>query len=424
METKRWVALTPACLAAAICGYWLGHSDTLARNGAATGIKENSINQRIGPTEVITRTFSRAPYKERSKEELVALKKHLSHLFGSSPSATYDWALRSQVEKILASMSSAELEGFAAELAPAANESRSVDDWRNALKTLVCDVWGLKDPAGCIQKANGWGFAGWLMRDPTAARNWLQRTDLPASMEKIQNELKVSLIHQQALTDVVAASKTLGSFDPNTQQTALQRWAAMFANDAAKRTDLLAVLATLPDQETAESAYRTLIGKMAEQSPHDAALFIETMNLSEEAKDRLSHRMIGEWAVNEPEKAFNAWLEIGENEVPKTFFPALDDWSLNSPGAEAAINWVNGLEAGPPKEQFKSHMITFYCAGDRYGQAAELSKSLTDPKERILQMKTVKRYWEARGGIQKTRASEWFSKLPSDDRAAVEEPLE
>ena len=153
-------------------------------------------------------------------------------------------------------------------------------------------------------------------------------------------------------------------------------------------------------------------------------MFIETMNLSEEAKDRLSHRMIGEWAVNEPEKAFNAWLETGESEVPKTFYRALDDWSLNSPGAEEAVKWVNSLDPGPPKEQFKTHMIGYYCSGDRYVQAAELGRSLEDPKERILQMKIVKRRWESSGGNQKTRANVWFSKLPPADRAVVEEPLE
>lgn len=423
MEAKQWVVLAPACIAATICGYLLGHPDTGANNITATNIIEYDINQRMGPTEVITKTFTPAPYEERSSEELVALKKYLSHLFGSSPSAAYDWALRSQVEKILTSMTAEELEDFAAELEPASNESRNSDDWQNTLKTLVCDVWSKKDPAGCIQKANGWGFAEWLMRDPEAAKEWLQRKDLPG-MEKVQHELKLSLVHQLALTDIVAASKELGKFDPKIQHSALERWASMFANDAAKRSDLLGFLASLPDQTAAESAYRSMIGKMAEQSPRDAALFIETMNLSEEAKDRLSHRMIGEWAVNEPEKAFNAWLEIGESEVPKTFYRALDDWSLNSPGAEEAVKWVNGLEAGPPKEQFKSHMIGFYCAGDRYEQAAELSKSLTDPKERIRQMKIVKRNWEAQGGSQKSRANQWFSKLPSEDQAAMEKPLE
>ena len=426
MKTRRWIAVAPACLAAALCGYLLGHSQPVVGNGSAKAISENGINQRTGPTAGVTRTFTPAPQKERSPEELVALKKHLMNLCCNSPCATHDWALRAQVAKTLATMTLAELEGFATELVPTGSGSRSTKDWRQTLLILVGDAWGVKDPAGCIQKANGWGFtshvfADWLARDPKAANEWLQRTDLPPDMEKVQSQFKLSQIHQQALTDFTGACRLFESFDAASQQSTLQSWAAMFANDLSKRQELLALIDSQPDPNAAESSYRSLIAKMAEKSPHEAALFIETMNLPEDVKDRLSNEMIAKWAVNEPDQAFNSWLNLGGTEVPKPFFRGLDQWSLNSPGAEEAIQWVNGIASGPAKEQFKSHMIDSYCAGDRYTQAAELSLGLADPKERILELKIVKRKWEVQGGYH---SNNWFSKLPPDIRKAVEMPLE
>ena len=98
----------------------------------------------------------------------------------------------------------------------------------------------------------------------------------------------------------------------------------------------------------------------------------------------------------------------------------MDEWSLNFPGVTESIEWVNGLEPGPVKEQFKNHMVGRLATFERFTESAQLSTSIEDPTERLRQMKLVKRIWEER---YPKSANDWFSKLPPEDQASMENPL-
>jgi hypothetical protein len=327
----------------------------------------------------------------------------------------------------LATLSVDQLREFVAELVPSENEGISTGDWEHPLIKQIYQAWGLKDPVSAsLSQSGGFGFGmsafnDWLMRDPEAATLFFQQTHQAGKLDGLAKSMQRSLLNRQALSNLQGASQSLAGLDPEVRQSMLTTWTRMFANDPAKRQELVALLTSMNDPKISETCLKSLIGEFSKRSPSEAAALVETLAVSEELKNQLSHEVIGEWAKKEPKQAFNAWLQLGEAEVPKPFYAALDEWSTNFPGVDESIEWVGGLESGPVREQLKNHMIGYIAELERFPQAGKLSTDIDNPTERLRQMKLVKRIWEER---YPENANDWFSKLPPEDQAAMEKPLE
>jgi hypothetical protein len=157
---------------------------------------------------------------------------------------------------------------------------------------------------------------------------------------------------------------------------------------------------------------------MALKSPEVAARFVETMEISEEQKDALNHRVLGVWAQKEPEKAFNAWMELDEPKIPVSLLNSIEDQCSNSQKAQKTSEWVGNLTFSPAREQLKSALVTTMSHDNRFQLAAELSMTLVNPIERISQMKQLKSEWQEK--FPKDSAK-WLGKLSEADRSALEE---
>jgi hypothetical protein len=421
----RHLAVVTACLAAAVCGNWLArtdantsHESTSAESingssGSAASTRENGKRAR---TENDSRT------KERSPPQLAALKKEIMGSFANASSPRHDWALRARTAALLATLSDSELRDFISELTPAKDGQYSWEDWQSGLIEQIHQAWGLMDPAAAFGSSPNCGvFEDWLRRDPRAASDFFEKHRSSSEMDPLVKSMQRSLLNQQALSDLQGASRSLAGLDPQMRQSMLITWTRMFANDPAKRQELAALLASWPDAKVSEIGLKSLVSGFSERSPSEAAAFVETLAVSESLKDQLSHEVIGEWALKDPKQAFGAWIERGETEVPKPLMQAMDEWSLNFPGVTESIKWVNGLEPGPVKEQFKNHMVGYLADLERFPQAAQLSAGIADPTGRVRQLNLVKRIWEERYPKQ---ANEWYSKLSPEDRSAMERPLE
>jgi hypothetical protein len=417
---KQTIGLSGACLAAALAGFFLARSQFATEHPMQGG--RPSGDRAEGSPKSADRAADADRSKPRGPKELAALKSRLTDQFGHSASATYDWILRQQTARLLAELSVADLEQFAAELAPGPSEVTFGDDWRLALRDLVHIAWGLKDPKSLLDKNPLHGvFEDWSARDPAAAAAWLRDATFPPEKERVANLMKFRVLDQQAQADFPAACRMLGDAEPAVRQSALEIWAKRYANDPEKRAEILKLVAGWPDPKFAEAIYQSMIGLMARQSFEDIAQFIDTMEVPADVKDRLNDRVTGEWAMKEPKQAFDAWIELGKTEVPKPLLTAMSRWSLNFPGVDESTQWVNGLAPGPVREQFKTRMIANLTNGERFSYAADLSLGLEDQRERIVKAKQVRRQWLERYPEQ---AKEGFASLSPEDRTALETPLE
>ena len=425
---KLLLGILIACIAAAGAGYWIARqplSNAGAEGGISSELTRAAASHEGNPGERRTDAVT----KTRNPAQLLALKEDLRNRLKHCPAPDHHWGWREQTAAILATMSPQELEEFAKEFLftdPSGNV-RPLQFIHNPLQREILRQWVLKDPEGACQSSITMHrgsiselFGQWQLRDPAAALAWMERVQFPKDNDKVKALLKQNFLSQQVADDFAAARASLEKMDTDAQKQKLEEWSRLVAHDPAKRAELLALLASRGDAELADKCYQKLIGEMADKSPNEAANFIESTNLNEEQKNKLNDQVIGKWALKVPVQAFAKWAELARDDVPPALLPAIAQWSLNSPGAEQAQEWVKKLPPGSASDQFKLELIKRW-GGDRVEQIADLSASLNDPTQRIRQMKLVKRRLESYGP---DGAKEWLETLPQTDREALEKPLE
>lgn len=358
----------------------------------------------------------------RGATQLAPVKADLRERFRKSAYPAHDWPLREQAEAILTKMSPRELEEFAREWLPpgSAPNPRLFRRLEDPLFREVLRQWVAKDPESACQSLAGTHmgalpqvFGQWLDADPVSARAWLTRTNLPLDEEEIRTTLNRSALAQLAVEDFSTARQSLSGLDLESQKQTLEEWSIQLAHSPDKRAELLALVAARGDDELTEKCHRALVEEMAEKSPNEAAIFIETTHLTEDQKNKLNDHVIGSWAMREPVQAFAKWAELGREDAPPEMLEAISEWGLNPPGRKLAVEWIKNLPSGPVRDQFTQRFI----GTNDYVQDAELSDSLSDPIKRISNLKNVKLRWESHSPND---AEAWFQKLPQADKEALE----
>lgn len=419
------ISLVTGCAAAALGGYLLArHPMAMAEKEVANvAINTRADDRRVA--EEVTHKKGSSALSPRTPPQLAAFKKDLLERFSTAACPDGDWELRRQAAALLATLSTEELQGFARELISASPQATRWFRGNQALLQEVFKQWGLKDPAGaCLESTSGLRgvvFDDWLRRDPAAAQAWLTAGNFPPDKEKEGAQLRKNFLNNQAAEDFSKARESLAMLDPETQKETLLNWSQQLALTPEKRDDLLALVVSRGDPDLTLQCYERLVREMAVKSPWEASKFLENTSLPDEQKHALSEQMLGEWASQDPQQAFAAWAALKEDQAPAQLLTALRDWSINSPGAEQAIEWVNKLDASPARGQFQTQLIQYMSRVERYDQAAELGSSMADPTERIRQMKIVKRMWEEKFPRS---ANEWYDKLPQSDKTAMERKLD
>lgn len=425
---KSLLGILTACIAAAGAGYWIARQSpvrTAAEDGISSGLVETAAQHAVRPDERTSDTS----VKSRNPAQLLALKEDLRNRLRNCPSPRHDWGWREQTAAILATMDPQELEAFAREYLPA-NPSPKLRPgliYYNPLCREILRQWGLKDPAGaCLSLAGTHRgtmaeiYGQWRRRDAAAAQAWLETIRFQQDDDKIKALVRENFLSQQVADDFAAARASLEAMEPDAQKQKLEEWSRLVAHDPGKRAELLSLLANRGDAELADKCYQKLISEMADKSPNEAANFIESTNLDEEQKNKLNDQVIGKWALKDPVRAFAKWEELARDDAPAELLPAISQWSLNSPGAEQAQEWVKKLPPGPASDKFKLELIKTW-SGHRLEQIADVSATLNNPTERIRQMKRLKRTWDS---YSPDGAKKWVETLPQVDRDALEKSLE
>lgn len=364
--------------------------------------------------------------KTRSPAQLAALKESLRGLFENSTDAAHDWPMREQAAAILVTMSPQDLEEFSKEwrFTGSVTNLRSFREIKDPLYHEILEHWGRKDPQAACQSlaetnigALAEVFAQWQQRDQAAARAWLEQAHFPKESDEIRAIVERNFLKQQVTDDFAAARDALATLKPDDQKQMLEEWSKLLAHDPDKRAELLSQLASRGDAELTAKCYQKLIEEMADKSPNEAAVFIESTNLTEEQKNKLSDQVMGNWAMKDPVRAFAKWAELGREDVPAEMLEAISQWGGQPPDRPKTVEWIKTLPTGPARDKFSVRLI----GRNSDQEDAELSASLSDPKQRIEMLKTMKRRWEASAPDD---AKAWFEKLPQADKDALEKPAE
>jgi hypothetical protein len=425
---KAVIGLSTACVAAALSGYWLARQTSVPA-GIAGEVRSGLARPATAPEDNSAGRTDESAVKDRSAAQLLAMKEDLRERFIHSPEANHDWEWRQQTAAILATMSPQELGGFAKELLirDSSGNLLTTPYSHNPLFNEIVRQWALKDPLGACQTLGEVhrpsmieAFGQWQQRDPAAAQAWLESARFSKENDELKAQLQQNLLSLEVTDDFAAARESLEKMSPDAQKRCLEEWSKLVAYDPDKRAELLALLAGRGDAELADKCYRKMIAEMADKSPNAAANFIESTNLSEEQKNKLNDQVVADWAMKDPVQAFAKWAELAREDVPAALIPALGQWSMNSPGAEQAQEWVKKLPPGAASDQFKLGLIRRWT-NFRYEQQLDVLATLTDSTQRIRELKQLKRKL---GSGHPDEVNAFFEKLPQADRDAMEKPLE
>ena len=412
MKRYSFVIIAIACGAVGFTSYRLGRERAIAAAPSA-GFTASTATAPQGP-ETATESIPARP-----AAELASLKQRLKHSYATCPSAAHDWILRGQTAAVLGTMTAGEMESMLGELlAPLGGPMSTLAEWKAALANDLLREWGRKDPiAACSAMADKYhckegrisAFRDWLLRDPAAVARWMNSGDA------VPGDLRKDWLAERVKIDPLGAIEQLAGVAPQQRESSLLEWSTACALLPAERKLLLE--AVRDDPALLRKCAGRMAGPLADRSVEEAYEFVDGLELDVETTASLDDGIFSIWAMREPQVAFAVWAEQKETRVPDSFLRALDAWSLNSPGTEEAIQWVDTLEAGPAKEKIQVHFIEDLTGSERFEQAVRMGMSMANREEGKRQVLRVVTTWKEKfPGDARERLAVIFREMGVDVR--------
>lgn len=229
-------------------------------------------------------------------------------------------------------------------------------------------------------------FQDWLLRDPPAVARWMNSGD------KVPADLRKAWLSERVKTDPYDAIQQLGSLSSEAREASLLEWSTSFALLPGERKALLD--AVREDPALLRKCAGRVAASLADRSVEEAYEFVDALELDEEMAASIDDGIFAKWATREPQVAFAAWAEQKESRVPDSLLHAMDRWSLNSPGTEQAIRWVDTLDDGPAKEKIQLHLIEDLTGSERFDQAVRMGLGMENREEGLRQAIRAAAAWK------------------------------
>jgi hypothetical protein len=420
---KRHVITSIACVAAAVSGYLLAHpwqpdSSPAKEDPSSSGAPSSLIQDRDTPD---------APeHKRRNSAELGTLKDSLLARLGKSPDAWHDWPLRRQISAALSGLSARELQELAMSLHDPGTKFKSIPVHQDHRSTLLREIllqWSLLDPAAAIacqehhSLTSGYPiFNTWRNRSPEEAQAWLFSADHPEELRKTVANLRFLELSSLGSTDFNAALSQWDLVNPSQQRQLLASWGKLLLEDPAKRDQILAKIAALPDRNAAFSYYENLIRGIADKDPSQTARLVGQLDVDETQRAKLSDALIAGWMKKEPAAALDHWISLGDDKLTREMAFGFSEWLNVGKTMKPAAEWFAKVPPGPARTALEKEAVSSYIHYDYHASAAKVALDMADPDLRAEQLNIVHREWmEARPDS----AKKWVESLPESDRALL-----
>ena len=368
--------LVAACAVIGITNYRIGRDQGMAEAVVSAG-QAKATTQPVDPPE--------EPVSSRPPAEFLSLKQKLKQSYVASPSSAHDWVLRGQTAAVLATMTTAEVKECFDELMARlrAGNVLKAGEPDMILASDLLREWGRRDPvAACMvigeipRYTDGRmaAFQEWLSRDPRSVERWMN-----SGGNAVPTELRKAWLSERVKSDPLDAIQQLTKLPPEDRESSLLDWSTSFALMPGERKALLDAVR----EEPALLRYCAgcMAAALADRSIEEAYAFVDSLNLPEEMAASIDDGIFVKWGMRDPQVAFAEWAKQQPTRLPKNFLSVLDNWSLNSPGAEQAIKWLDTVDAGPVKEQIQAHFIEELADGDRFEQALRMCMSMENREE-------------------------------------------
>lgn len=402
---KLWMRITGTVVMAAAAtgfGWWAGQW-RMQRGGGPAQEHPKASDVRIQDEN----SRSGAEGRERVVD-LEAIRQRLLKLYGNHPNPMSDWRLKAEAHRLLEKMSADEL----------ADLYRLIRHDNHYLTREVEAAWARKDGPGAVQGVMEGHVTGaslrahepfqiWGQQDVEVALDWLDSEDLPASVRKRAQSLRLNFIREYALVDFDRTLRELSRFDGRDKQHLLESWAAFGERDAGIAGKMAAYLETHPEDRMI--ALKGKISGMAQKDGTAAQAYIATLDLTRQEREALDLEVaLKERSDEDVSLPYQTWMARNPDmtELPEDFWHSFQ-WSFTV-RQDHMEKWMDGLGEGPVRDQIYGRSIRMLAARNSFEKAAAYTEGIADPVLRSEAVATLSERWQAADPV---KAKAWQERL-------------
>ncbi|WP_035601753.1 hypothetical protein [Haloferula sp. BvORR071] len=277
----------------------------------------------------------------------------------------------------------------------------------NLVASMLLNRWGELEPEAALGSLAGrrhdnkeglvMNLVGaWIQRDPDAAIRWAQAHPEEIEMARI-HRMRAATILGQPPAAALAEARQL---PPEVRQHVVGMLAQTMMESEQDRTRCFELLAGMAESDRLHAA-ETMVKTMTRRSAREALDLLETLPMSEEARQRAMTSTVTSYARQMPGEAIE-WLAsqsgIGGKELRGSTF---NDWG--SQNAAAADAWLE-KQAEP---------ASILAAALEAANLKMLSSNV-ETTSRTLQGERMRSYYLRWQALEPEPAARWLEKLPSD----------
>lgn len=352
------------------------------------------------------------------------IHQRLWKIWRESPDPGNDPEAYAKIGRLLATMSSAQVEEFLRSLPPGLSHG---PDFR--LSLLVLQAWVLQDgPAALTYIGTGKDAkininslvtsqltSLWVGDEPDAAFAWMNDESLPPELKKKAARLRRHSLMNLMDTNQDRAFQELSQMEPEAVSEQLKLWAGTHGTKPEVREKLLEHAARTGTPEATEEILSILMRVLSEKDPAAAQQLIDSRKATADPAALELAATVGR-ASKEPKATFDEWLEKNDVSagIPEPIMYGIGSWMWNKP--EEALKWLEDQPAGEKRDTLYADSIPALAGFEYFGKAAQIAAAIESPDRRASALQALDLRWSL---MDHDAVEKWRQNLSPEDRTLL-----
>jgi hypothetical protein len=343
-------------------------------------------------------------------------------VWNESPDPNIDPAARAKIARLVATMSSSQIEAFLRSLPPGSEKGPY---WQ--LRRLILFQWvrqdGLAAMAYMSKSENAKSRSSrmdtsqlamlWAGDQPDMALAWMNDESLPPELKKRAANFRFNSLMVLMETNPDRAFQELSRMSPADVSRQLKNWAGTQADNPKVRQRVLEHAAATGDPKDLTEVRSILVSVLSAKDPAAAAELMDSLPRDSAEFHALELVATVGRAGKEPKATYDEWLEKTDVSagIPETISYGIGSWMGNHP--DEAIKWLDGQPLGEKRDVLYADSIPALAGFDHFDKAAQIATSIGSPDLRANALHALDLRWSL---VNQEAAEKWRKSLSTEDR--------
>lgn len=358
-----------------------------------------------------------------SQTSLEKIHQRLWKIWSETPNINSDPEASAEIDRIVAGMSSLQIETFLNTLPPGSERGAN---WQ--LRQNIVFRWILQDgPAALDYMENNddvktsmnqfettQALRSWTEDQPEAAFAWMSDSSVTPQQKWRAEYLKLEYAITLSETDPDPAFEKLSRMDPDYISKQLGNWSVKHGADEELRKRLLDYAATTGRPEDLAMVRSNILRALVEQDPAAAKEFMDSLNPDDSERRELDLAVTLARARKEPKAAFDDWMENNDTatSIPPAISFGIGAWMWEGNGG-AAIQWLDDQPPGEKRDALYGDSIPALAGFGHFDKAAQIAGAIESPDLRASALHALELRWSL---VNRDAAEKWKQGLSAEDR--------